>query len=768
MKKLILSLWIATAVALSASAQNIPGSLAKAQDVLKERGEVYFSFGINGLSELETLTRIISIDNVKGNTVFAYANLGEFMDFLKYGYEIQVLTAPSLIDTVAMSSGSDQPLSWDYYPTYPNYESIMNQFATDHPDITQLITISTLASGRKLLALKITDNPDIQENEPEFLYTSSIHGDETTGYILMLHLIDYLLNNYGIDDRISELVNSIEIYINPLANPDGTYHGGNSSVNGATRYNANNVDLNRNYPDPEDGPNPDGNAWQPETIAFMNFASQHHFVISANFHGGEEVLNYPWDTWPRLAADNNWWIYVCREYADTVHLHAPANYMNEFNNGITNGYAWYTISGGRQDYMNYFHHCREQTMEISDTKLLPAGLLEAHWNYNYRSLINYLNQSIYGLHGVVTDSVTGAPLEAKIFIANFDKDSSHVYTDPAIGDYHRLLKSGSYNVTFSAPGYISKTFPVQITDNQKTILDVQLFDGSLIPSFTADKTSINPGESVHFSDLSAGSPTSWFWVFENGDPPVSTEKNPVVTYNEYGTFDVKLIITRQNASDSVLVENYITVAPAYLQGNYYFTTCHGNYFDSGGENSDYSNNELTAITFVPASPDKKITIHFLNFDLEQSSGCANDRLTVYDGPSTLDPVIGYYCGTSIPESITAGNSEGALTLLFTSNASLTASGWYAYVVCSPNVGLPESEETVLKIYPNPVIDGSATLVSTSIIRSYRVTDSRGKVVYSATPGTYATNIPKGLASGLYFVSVQAGERWYVKKLQIVQ
>ena len=67
--------------------------------------------------------------------------------------------------------------------------------------------------------------------------------------------------------------------------------------------------------------------------------------------------------------------------------------MSDYDNGITNGYAWYEVNGGRQDYMNYFRHCREVTIEISNTKLLPASQLVAHWNYNYRSLLNYIDQS---------------------------------------------------------------------------------------------------------------------------------------------------------------------------------------------------------------------------------------------------------------------------------------------------------------------------------------------------------------------------------------
>lgn len=456
------------------------------QDI-NRRGEVYFSFTLTDLSQLHSLSRIISISHVSSNTVYAYANQKEFSNFSNLNLNYSVLTAPSELQQVQMSSDLKQILSWNSYPTYPAYEALMQQFASDHPQICKLITIATLASGRKILALRISDNVNVEENEPEFLYTSSIHGDETTGYILMLHLADSLLNSYGSVDRITSIVDNFDIVICPLANPDGTYKGGNTTVNGATRYNANNIDLNRNYPDPEPldpgNPNynhihPDGNAWQPETVAFMNFADQNTFTMGANFHGGYEIVNYPWDTWAKLAPDDAWWRLVSREYADTVHKYAPWNYMNELDNGITNGYAWYRVTGGRQDYMNFYHYCREVTIEISDTKLLPASLLINHWNYNCRSLLNYIEQAGYGLQGLVTDAQTGDPLRAKIFLTGFDLDSSQVYTDPQVGDYHRLLKAGNYNATFSASGYVSQTIPVQISDRKKTLLNVQLSNNS--------------------------------------------------------------------------------------------------------------------------------------------------------------------------------------------------------------------------------------------------------------------------------------------------
>ena len=198
------------------------------------------------------------------------------------------------------------------------------------------------------------------------------------------------------------------------------------------------------------------------------------FVMSANFHTGAEVLNYPWDTKPDLSADDNWWQYVTRQWADTTHTFGPAGYLTALNDGITNGYAWYTINGGRQDYMNYFQHCREMTLELSDVQMIPPSYLLPHWNYNRESFLLYMEECLYGIRGIVTDQ-SGNPLDCVITVEDHDFNNSEIVTDQVTGNYHRMIFPGVYDLTFSAIGYEPVAIQnIEVTDNEITEVNVVL------------------------------------------------------------------------------------------------------------------------------------------------------------------------------------------------------------------------------------------------------------------------------------------------------
>ena len=451
-------------------------SVSIAERFIEERGEVILEFARPERDVLNEISRIISVDFVSEKTIRAYANQSGFLRFLELGLDFIVLDPPGF-DSRSPEIKLYSDLSFfEKYPDYDEYDSIMQAFAQNYPTLCVLDTFGYSVDDRMLLVVKLSDYAANDEAEPEFLYTSTMHGDETLGFVLMLRLIDYLLSNYGTDAYVTDLLDGTELWINPLANPDGFYR-----TAGRTRYNANGVDLNRNFPDPRVGANPDGEDYQAETLAMMQFMESRNFVMSANFHSGAEVINYPWDTWSARHADDDWFQFISHEYADTVQDFSTG-YMTGFNDGITNGFDWYMITGGRQDYATYFLQGRETTIELDNDHYTPESQLNAFWEYNYRSLLNYAYQASYGIQGVVTDSVTGLPLKAKIELIGHDHDSSLVFSEPANGFYVRLLNEGSYELTFSSEGYYDRTISgCGVVNYQTTILDVKLVpSGTLV------------------------------------------------------------------------------------------------------------------------------------------------------------------------------------------------------------------------------------------------------------------------------------------------
>ena len=650
--------------------------------MMQQRNEYYFSFKLNADDDLSKIARTISVDKVDGDVVVAYANNLNFMEFNKLGHDITLLTPPSLVEEHRMFDGNSRATyEWDSYPTYEAYEEMMFDFAQNHPDKCEIITLGTLSSNRKILVAHI--NNGVSDGKPKFLYTSTIHGDETTGYIMMLRLIDYLLENQTLPE-VQNVLDNIDLFVCPNTNPDGTYHGGNNTVNGATRANAQGIDMNRNFPDMNDGPHPDGNPYATETEWLMDFAQNYQFTMAANYHGGAEVMNYPWDNETDLHVDDAWWQLVSREYADLCHQVNP-NYMTFKNNGITNGAQWNMIGGGRQDYMNYYHKCREVTIECSDTKCPSGSQLPNFWNINKNSIFAYMNQCLYGIHGVVTDMNTGAPVSATISISNHDNDYSVVESQMPAGDFHRPIKGGTYNVVVTANGYYPFQQTVTVADGQTVVLNVALEPGEgLIADFNVSSTNVANGGVVNFTDASWGiGINSWSWEFEGAEPSTSSVQNPQgIRYSENGVFGVRLTVTNENGlTDTKYAEGLITIMNSVNMHAGEETTCSSLFYDDGGPNSNYSDNRNYTLTFFPDTEGAKIKVDFLSFNTESNY----DYLKIYDGTSTSSAMIGSYTGGNSPGTVVASNAQGALTFNFTSDSYSSEPGWEAVVSCS---GLP--------------------------------------------------------------------------------
>jgi carboxypeptidase D len=353
--------------------------------------------------------------------------------------------------------------SWvEYSDIGPKFASLEARY----PDLCARYDLGLSVEGRHLWALRISDNVLVEEDEPEFKYIGTMHGNEILGATLCMMLIDHVLNRYGTDWQITTIVDETELWIVPLMNPDGY------DRSPRTRYNAHGVDLNRNFPEYGEPNTTLGR--EIETRHIMNWSLGRSFTCSANLHTGSLVVNYPLDNddpGSQYTPDEDLYIYISEQYSQ---YNLPMWTNPYFYHGITNGADWYMIWGGMQDW-NYHHMGNnEVTLELSDVHNLPASQIPDFWDDNRQSMLAYIETCLIGVRGLVTDEARGQSLAATVSVVGRDLEVS---TDPDVGDYHRMLLPGTYDLVVEAEGYDPLTLTdVVVNEGVATRVDVVLPD----------------------------------------------------------------------------------------------------------------------------------------------------------------------------------------------------------------------------------------------------------------------------------------------------
>ncbi|MFQ6107270.1 MAG: M14 family zinc carboxypeptidase [Thermoplasmata archaeon] len=210
------------------------------------------------------------------------------------------------------------------YHSYSEMVAELNQVVADHTQIVRLISIGSTYQGRELWAIKISDNPQIEENEPEVYFNCMHHAREWLTAEVCLYILQTLTDGYGINMTITDIVNERQVWIIPMANPDGrSFDGGddpasyanwrkNRSPNGDGTYG---TDLNRNYGYMWGGAGASDETWaqtyrgtapfsELETSAIRDFVKQHNFVFSISYHSYSQLILYPWGNTANATADD--------------------------------------------------------------------------------------------------------------------------------------------------------------------------------------------------------------------------------------------------------------------------------------------------------------------------------------------------------------------------------------------------------------------------------------------------------------------------------
>lgn len=383
--------------------------------------------------------------------------------------------------------------------------NLFKNLVEKYPNRAKLHTIGKSVQNRDIIAIEISSNVNNRTLlKPMFKYVANMHGDETVGRQLMIYLAEYLLLNYGTDDRVTKLVDSVDIYLMPSLNPDGfaaskvyiyiifpekifkyiffnLKEGLCDSLPGLVgRENANHIDLNRDFPDQFDTKFRAGNILsgrQPETIALMTWVVSNPFVLSGNLHGGAVVASYPFDDSSyvfcfvdyyfliknkfsarrsccveSLAPDNAVFKQLALTYADahTIMRQGGNCEPEHFPKGITNGAFWYEVVGGMQDF-NYVHsNCFEVTFELSCCKFPSASTMPEEWHKNKESLLSFIEAVHWGVKGLVKDEKDLPIHHAAIVIEGINYN----VTTSERGEYWRLLVPGNYSLQVFAEGLL--------------------------------------------------------------------------------------------------------------------------------------------------------------------------------------------------------------------------------------------------------------------------------------------------------------------------
>ena len=214
--------------------------------------------------------------------------------------QIEILTDSSKRDSVFTGSTELEPNIFKHHSNV-DLVNLLKETNKKCPDITSVSSIGQSVNGSHIYVIIFSKNPLKHEpGIPEFKYIGNMHGDEIIGRELLIQLIVYMCNNYNKVDFVTRLIDSTRIHIIPTMNPDG-YEKAMKLKHFFGRNNANNVDLNRNFPsvlvrNKANKADSDINSQlQSETAAIIDWSKLNPFVLSANLHSGSLVVNYPND-----------------------------------------------------------------------------------------------------------------------------------------------------------------------------------------------------------------------------------------------------------------------------------------------------------------------------------------------------------------------------------------------------------------------------------------------------------------------------------------
>ena len=507
-----------------------------------------------------------------------------------------------------------------YYRNYTEIRAILLEVVANYPEIATLYDIGDSwektvgVANRDILAIKISDNVAVDEDEPEFLLLALHHAREWPTSETAVQVIQNLTEGYGSDDRISWLIDNREIWIVPVVNPDGLDYA-LTEDDGWRKNRRDNldgtfgVDLNRNYDGSQNG-DPLG-AWggagtspytysdvycgeapfsEPETQAIRDLARAHDFQIAFDFHTYDDSVMWPWGYTTNLTADDTYLVDIGQQLAalngydaaQSVALYPTTGDSLDWLYGSLNIFAFLFEMGATSFHPDF----EEDVLEIVYENIAPTflGIELSGDRYQLPFEISHvpLTDSPYSASGydVSADITARRGVETDSLKVVYRSDGgpwgeSAMSKDSSNDTYVATIPSQSSGTSLEYYLFAEDLGGVELTSPRYAPYDIHSFtvlEGSDEPPVAdaGDDALVSIGSEVTFDSSDSSDDvaiTSFTWTFMyNGSEVSLDEASPSFTFWTEGTYIVTLNVTDAQGdydTDTMTVTVQGTVIPEF-------------------------------------------------------------------------------------------------------------------------------------------------------------------------------------------------------------
>jgi len=393
------------------------------------------------------------------------------------------------------------------YYTYTQISQMLADLQTQYPDIAKRVQIGVTQQDQvPIYAMRISDNVNVDEEEPALLFVGQVHAEEVLGVqITMSNIQEILANRYQLP--YAQWINQLDSWFIPTLNPEGhnvvtsnldTSYRKNkrdNNLNGVfdfsplVGYDYDGVDINRNFDfnwchgdtlgqpgglevwDYYRGPAPMSES---ENLAIMNLADQYKFVYSIVWHssrtGNLSEKGYYSFNWKEVRPSPD------MAFAQSICSGVTSQIPTQAGGATYQALPNLSRQGAFHDWMYQQYGTFQVLVECGTRFIQPDSLLMAdtvsrcsngvRWLLNRALPVSGAVPSSSMLTGNIRDAVTNAPLDAEIIVEGLHREWFRPRTaDLETGRYFKALPTGSYTIRLRKRGYWDTVVPNVVVNN---------------------------------------------------------------------------------------------------------------------------------------------------------------------------------------------------------------------------------------------------------------------------------------------------------------